>query len=190
MKVVQSMFLCQMSGIPGAGKSTLARHICKMTNAVLLDLDVIKSSVLSSFENDIDFKFAGKIAYEMSYSLADSNLEMGNSVVIDSPCSYEIIIEQGTAIAKKHNAKYKFIECYLDIENLAELNRRRATREILPSQIYNVPIDEDIFQESIRSMIRPTGYDYLLIDTGQEIDKYIDTVMEYLGKPIDYEKRL
>ena len=39
------MFLCQMSGIPGAGKSTLARRICKMTGAVLLDMDVVKSSV-------------------------------------------------------------------------------------------------------------------------------------------------
>ena len=69
------MFLCQMSGVPGAGKSTLARRICKMTNAVLLDLDVVKSSVINSFENDIDFKFAGKVAYELIFSLADSNLE-------------------------------------------------------------------------------------------------------------------
>ena len=80
------MFLCQMSGIPGTGKSILARRICQITNAVLLDLDVIKSSILASVENNIDFKFAGKVAYEMIFKLTDSNLEIGNSVIIDSPC--------------------------------------------------------------------------------------------------------
>ena len=174
------MFLCQMSGMPGTGKSTLARHICKMTNAMLLDADVIKSSILNSFENDIDFKFAGKVAYEMIYSLADSNLEMGNSVVIDSPCRYEIILQQGMAIAKKHNVPYKFIECYLNIEHLPELNRRRSTREILPSQIYNVPIDEKKFQDVLSSFIRPADHDYLLIDTSQEIAECIASAMGYL----------
>ena len=174
------MFLCQMSGIPGTGKSMLARHICQITNAVLLDSDVIKSSILDSFEDDIDFRFAGKVAYEMIFSLADSNLAIGNSVVIDSPCGYEIIIEKGTALTKKYNIPYKFIECYLD--DLSELNRRRTTREILPSQKVNIPINENEFRESIASLKRPAGHDYLLVDTNQEIEKYIGKVIEYLNK--------
>ena len=174
------MFLCQMSGIPGTGKSTLARYICRMTNAVLLDLDVIKSSVLNSFENNIDFRFAGKVAYEMIFALADSNLEMGNSVVIDSPCAYEIIIENGSDLIKKYNISYKFIECCL--ENLSELNRRRTEREILPSQKLNIPIDEEIFKKSINGLKRPDYYEYLLIDTSPPIEEYIDIVVGYLNK--------
>ena len=174
------MFLCQMSGIPGTGKSKLAAYISEMTNAVLLDLDVIKSSILDSFENNIDFKFAGKIAYELIYSLADSNLKIGNSVVIDSPCSYEIIITNGTDLAKKHRIPYKFIECYLT--DLTELNRRRVERDILPSQMINIPIDQEMFQESISSLVRPLDYEYLLVDTSPVIDKYIGNVLEYLNK--------
>jgi len=56
------MFICQMSGIPGTGKSTLAKQICNLTNAVLINTDVIKSSVIQSFGDDIDFKFAGKVS--------------------------------------------------------------------------------------------------------------------------------
>jgi len=171
-----------MSGIPGTGKSTLARYICKMENAVLLDLDIIKSSVLASFGNDIDFKFAGKVAYDMIFALTDSNLEMGNSVVIDSPCRYEIIIEQGTALTEKYNIPYKFIECYLDLENLNELNRRRVEREIMPSQKVNIPIDEDIFKKSIDSLKRPIEHECLLINTSQKIEEYIGNVIEYLNK--------
>jgi len=171
-----------MSGIPGTGKSTLARKIASMTNAVLLDSDVVKTSILNSFENNIDFKFAGKISYEMIFSLVDSNLAIGNSVIIDSPCAYEIIIEKGASLAKKHSTSYKFVECYLDIENLAELNRRRVMREILPSQVCNIPVDEDDYHASVKSLIRPVGYEYLLIDTSQDIKHYIETVLEYIIK--------
>ena len=174
------MFLCQMSGIPGTGKSTLARRICRITNAFLLDLDVIKSSVMNTFEDEINFQFASRIAYQLAFSLADSNLEMGNSVVIDSPCRYEEIIEQGTALAKKHNVPYKFIECYLDAEHLHELNRRRVMREILPSQRVNIPIYQEKFEEVVRSLKRPANHEYLLVDTSEEIEKYIGRVIEYL----------
>ena len=173
-------FLCQMSGIPGTGKSTLARHICKMTNAVLLDSDVVKSSIMNSLDN-IDFKFAGKVAYEMIYALADSNLQIGNSVVIDSPCRYDMIIAQGTSIAQKHNVPYKFIECRLELEHLPELNRRRTTREILPSQRVNVPINENEFFEGVNSLIRPAGYEYLIVDTTHDIETYIKKVADYIN---------
>ena len=175
------MFLCQMSGIPGAGKSTLARRICKLTNAVLLDTDVIKSSIMNSFENNIDFKFAGKVTYEMVYFLADSNLQIGNSVVIDSPCRYDQIITQGTSIAQKYNVPYKFIECRLGAEHLHEINRRRVMRKILPSQEVNVPINEQEYIEGMKSMIRPTDHEYLIVDTAHDIESYIGKVAEYLG---------
>lgn len=173
------MFLCQMSGIPGTGKSTLARHICKMTNAVLLDLDVIKSSVIQSLENNIDSKFIGKVAYEMAFSLAGSNLGIGNSVIIDSSCQYEILIENGTNLAKKYNTPYKFIECYL--KDLSESNQRRTMREVLPSQkAFSIPIDEKEFQKAINALKRPAENEYLMIDTSQEIEEYIGDILEYL----------
>ena len=176
------MFLCQMSGIPGTGKSSLARQICKTTNAILLDVDIIKTSVLNKLENNINFNLAGKVAYEIVFALTNCNLEIGNSVVIDSPCSYDIIIEQGTALTKKYNIPYKFIECYLDLKLLSELNRRRVEREILPSQKLNTPIDEDEYKTSTDGLKRPAEYEYLLIDTSPDIKKYIGTVIEYLNK--------
>jgi len=170
-----------MSGMPGAGKSTLARRICKITNAVLLDTDIVKSSILNSFKNDIDFKFAGKVAYELIFSLAGSNLEIGNSVVIDSPCRFDIIIEQGVALAQKYNIPYKFVECYLELEHLPELNQRRVMREILPSQKVNVPIDSEVFLKGVKSFKRPASHECLLVDTIKGIDTYIGSVIEYLS---------
>lgn len=42
------MFLLQMSGAPGSGKSTLAKEISGRINSIILDLDVIKSSLIES----------------------------------------------------------------------------------------------------------------------------------------------
>ena len=174
------MFLCQMSGIPGTGKSTLARRICELTNAILLDVDTVKSSVMSSFDGDIDFKFTSKISYDIIFSLADDNLKVGNSVIIDSPCSFEIILERGENLAKKHGAFYKFIECHL--EDLDEVNRRRIMRDILPSQAYNTPIDENQYRDSIGKLKRPADGNHLLVNTSQMVDEYVKGVIEYLMK--------
>jgi dephospho-CoA kinase len=42
------MFLLQMAGYPGSGKSTLSKKIAKTTGAIVIDRDVIKSSLIVS----------------------------------------------------------------------------------------------------------------------------------------------
>ena len=42
------MFLLQMAGYPGSGKSTLSRKIAKGTGAIVIDRDIIKTSMINS----------------------------------------------------------------------------------------------------------------------------------------------
>lgn len=42
------MFLLQMAGFPGSGKSTMAEKIRKNTNAIVVDRDIIKSAMLKA----------------------------------------------------------------------------------------------------------------------------------------------
>ena len=46
------MFFLQMSGFTGSGKSTLARQISKITGAVIIDHDIVKSALLKSLDTD------------------------------------------------------------------------------------------------------------------------------------------
>ena len=41
-----------MSGFPGSGKSTLSRIISNLTGAVIIDDDIVKSSLLKSLESN------------------------------------------------------------------------------------------------------------------------------------------
>jgi predicted kinase len=44
------VFFVQMSGFPGSGKSTLARNISKLTGAVIIDHDIVKSALLHTLD--------------------------------------------------------------------------------------------------------------------------------------------
>jgi predicted kinase len=134
LKVGVNMFFVQMSGFPGSGKSTLARQIATNTRAVIIDHDIVKSALLHSIgEISIDAKLAGKISYNIDWSLIEFHLTQGQSVIFDSPCLYEEMVIKGTELAEKYKAKYKYVECYLDDRN--EINRRLKDRERMISQI-------------------------------------------------------
>lgn len=176
------MFFLQMSGYPGSGKSTLARAISKITGAIVVDHDIVKSALLESVESYIDPKIAGKISYHIDWALVDFHLSQGQSVIMDSPCLYTELLEKGTELSEKHHAAYKYIECLLGDVN--ELDNRLKTRKRMISQIAEIPPEVkqtlNITIVSSRSK-RPSEAPYLIVDTSQPITGYMDEVMAYMN---------
>ena len=122
------MFFIQMSGFPGSGKSTLALEIANRTGCIIIDHDISKSAMMDCVDEGlIDGKLAGKLSYNVDFALVDYYLSQGRSVILDSPCLFEEMIEKGTNISRKYNANYKYIECYLD--DFVEINNRLKNRE-------------------------------------------------------------
>ena len=172
------MFFLQMSGFPGAGKSTLAREIAKRKIVVIIDHDVTKSSLMKYFQNENYPQLnLGKVAYEVDFDLVEHHLSLGQNVILDSPCLYEEIIIKGTALAEKYHADYKYIECNLNDFQLT--NARLDKRQAMLSQIKSVR-DETNYLHTLKHTKYPEGYQYITVDTKQPIDRYIDVVMAYL----------
>ncbi|MCG7344679.1 ATP-binding protein [Sporosarcina sp. ACRSL] len=172
------MFFVQMSGFPGSGKSTLSRQIAKRTGAVIIDHDIVKSALLHSIEDTpIDGKLAGKISYNIDWSLIEFHLSQGHSVVFDSPCLYEEMVDRGTSLAKKYNAAYKYVECYLN--DFHAINDRLKSRDRMISQISEVR-SEEAFTYSIENSKKPTDYPCLVVDTAKPLESYIDDVVNYI----------
>lgn len=72
--------LIVFSGLPGTGKTTIARELARRTGAVYLRIDVIEQAI-----RDADV-LAGDVAasgYGVANALALSNLQLGNTVVAD-----------------------------------------------------------------------------------------------------------
>lgn len=128
-------FLLQMAGRSGSGKSTVAGQIAAHTGAVVVDMDILKSTAL---DVGVEWDLSGKLAYQCSWAVADALLDQGFNVILDSPCRFEWIVNETTAIAQRHSAAYCFIECVMP--DLEELGRRIRSRPRRRSQMVDAGV--------------------------------------------------
>lgn len=182
---MSDLVFIQMSGAPGAGKTTLARAIAPQIGAVIIDHDITKSALL---EATVPPSTAGAASYTVLDALARDLLRQGWSVIFDSPCLYGELLERGQRLAHEAGARYRYIECWL--ADLDALDHRLRTRSRLPSQLSGIrvppaigtgktEINDAVFREWIDTMKRPTE-NYLVIDTTQPLESYITTALAYI----------
>ena len=181
-----ALFLLQMAGAPGAGKSTLARSLGQARSAVVLDMDVIKSAVL---EAGAAWSLAGPAAYEVLFTLAADLLAQGRSVILDSPSHYPQIPARGTALAQAHGARYRFIECLCDdpttLEQrlLARTPRRSQMRGLgqpAPDAAGALPAAKRLGTH-LWETCRPPG-DWLTVDTAAPFETVVQAALWYLDR--------
>ena len=168
--MASQQFLVQMAGMPGSGKSAIARVIGRGTKAVVIDKDVLKTAAL---EAGAEEQLAGGLAYDVFFSLADHLLGQGWSVVLDSPSFWDTIPKRGAEIAANRHLPYFFIECVCDDKE--ELARRLRERTRVASQP-----GEEVLDQSW-STVTPAEA-HLRIDTTQDLARCLSLVLDYLGR--------
>ncbi|MGH0425997.1 AAA family ATPase [Bacillus pretiosus] len=174
------MFFLQMSGFPGSGKSTVSKYIAKLTGAVIVDHDVLKSALLQSLEmKGVESTIVGGVSYDIEWALINSYLEQGHSVILDSPCLYEGMVEKGIKLSNKHGVKYKYIEYYLN--DMEEINHRLQTRKRMASQIGKVD-SEVAFKKWLNGSKRPSNTEYLIVDSDKPLERYAQKMMDYMSR--------
>ena len=154
----------QMSGAPGSGKSTLAKLLGREIDGVVIDHDLFKSSLLE--DDAISFDQAGKVAYRLDWVVAEGMMEQGRSVILDSTCNFQQIVNTGRALAQKYGYTYWYVEC--KVNDIGLLDERLRTRAPLRSQRTGVdcpprdsngnPTGEDsraLFKKWIENPCRP-----------------------------------
>ena len=163
-------FLLQMAGMPGSGKSALARLIGRSTKAVVLDKDVLKTAALEAGAAE---KLASGIAYDTFFALASHLLGQGWTVVLDSPSFWETIPKRGSETAAERHVPYFFIECYCDDDK--ELARRLRERPRMASQP-----GVEILDKKMKTITPPDAH--LRVDTTQPIEHSLSIALDYLGR--------
>ncbi|KAK2592214.1 hypothetical protein QQS21_010102 [Conoideocrella luteorostrata] len=134
MSTVQSTrtkLFIQMSGAPGSGKSTLARLLRPPIDGVVIDHDVLRSSLLE--QGAMPFDDAAKLAYGAQWKLAEDLMKQGLSVIVDSTCNYPEVLAQGSALAAQHGYAYWYVECSVRDVGLLD-HRLRSRPNPMPSQ--------------------------------------------------------
>lgn len=179
------MFLLQLAGPPGSGKSRLAAGLAARCPAVILNSDVVKSALLDA---GVPWKLAGPAAYRALADLAGDLLAQGASVILDSPSHYPYIPQAGLRVARAHGARYRFIE--LACADTGELSRRLAGRTPLRSQmpaLDQVPPDSDGPTQAVRTgthQWQSQGPDggWLVLDVTRPFAGYLDQAAAYLSE--------
>lgn len=103
-----------VSGLPGSGKSTVAEGLATRLTLPLFSVDPIESSIIKSgFQRSFE---TGLAAYLVAETLADEQLKLGLSVIIDAVNPVEEARDMWRNLSNKHNARLIIIECIIDSE--------------------------------------------------------------------------
>ena len=100
-------YLIAMKGHPATGKSTLAYALARLLTWPLLDKDDIKDHVLG-LPNDND------LAYAILWQIVETQLQLGVSLIIDSPFAYPWLYERAQELARCSHAQLLVVETTLD----------------------------------------------------------------------------
>ena len=100
-------FLLAFKGLPGTGKSTLARALARALRWPLIDKDDVKDVIHA------DCPGSGPLSYEAMFRVASRQLACGLNVICDSPLSQEISYANASRVASQHAATLLVLETTL-----------------------------------------------------------------------------
>ena len=87
---IQAPCLILLSGVAGSGKTTLARLILRQVKAVYLDNNHIADAFFPEARHGKRYEKMRPYFYQALYAIAEANLELGRSVLLDVPHVKEV----------------------------------------------------------------------------------------------------
>lgn len=117
--------LIVFAGLPGVGKTTLAKCLAEASNTVYLRIDTIEQAILRS---TLKISSAEDAGYEAAYNVAKDNLYLGHDVVADSVNPIEITRHAWEMVAQQCNVPFFQVEviCSDITEHRTRVQNRRA----------------------------------------------------------------
>lgn len=167
--------LIVMSGLPGTGKSTLARGIARYFHVPFISLDDLKAYLLKAGLMK-DF-FDGSAAWQIATDVADQQLDLGNSVIIDAINAEEAAKDTWRKLAAKYNVRLVVIECFV---NDAIVHRERI--ENRKRTLYGIPEVTWEWVEDRRAAYTSWDEATLELDNADNYDINFSRAIDYITK--------
>jgi predicted kinase len=161
-------------GLPGVGKTTLARGVADRLIATFLRIDTIEAAIVSTLtpvrDNPVGYVVAGWVAADQ--------LRAGRSVVADAVNSVEPARQGWTTVARDCAVPLRFVEvtCSDEVEH-----RRRVEARTAEMPGHGVPTWEQVRHRPWEPFTQPR----LLVDNVGDPQKNIAVVLDWLSPPDD-----
>lgn len=168
--------LLLLKGHPGTGKSTLALALARSLAWPLIDKDAIKDHIYLLPQGNV-------LAYEIMWHVTRHQLDVGLSVIVDSPLSYPIAYATGQELASEFGARLLVVETTLAEDQWQQrLNQRlqQPPTHRVAGWANMQKVLED-YAASWRYPIAPEHY--LTVDTSQPINQIVQKIVSHLEQP-------
>jgi predicted kinase len=115
--------LIVFAGLPGVGKTAIARELARQIGATYLRIDSIEQCLRDSMESAEPMNDSG---YRIAYAMAEDNLRLGRTVVADCVNPLGITRDAWNAVAQR--ARVPLVEVEILCSDIKEHRRRVETR--------------------------------------------------------------
>lgn len=156
--------LIVLGGLPATGKTTIARELACVIDAVHVRIDSIEQAIIESRIPPGSIEDAG---YRVGYAVAEDNLRLGRTVIADSVNPVPLTREAWLRVANR--AQVAVVEVEVECSDTAEHRRRVEGRfgdlPGVPAVTWQDVLDRDY---------RPWAREHLVIDTaGRTVEQCV-----------------
>jgi predicted kinase len=156
--------LIVLGGLPGVGKTTVARRLARLAGAVHIRIDSIELAIRDSGVAAVSLDDAG---YRVGYAVAEDNLRLGRVVIADSVNPWPVTREAWLAVAARAQAGVAEVEM---ICSDTREHRRRVEGRLHEPPAASGPTWEEVVSRDYR----PWGRDRIVVDTaGQTVEQVV-----------------
>ena len=169
------MKLVVFSGLPGTGKSALAESVGRELGIPVFAKDWLEATLTCcELTPSNDEKRLGSAGYQLLSTLAERQLMLGQSVILDSCASTESIRSSWKHVAAKYGAEWLVVECVCSDENIHRRRLRNRQRGI-PG--WHELDWADV--ESVKSYFVPWDEPRLIVDAIHSIDENLKMMLNW-----------
>jgi predicted kinase len=149
--------LIVFGGLPGAGKTAIAREVARKVNAVYVRIDSIEQAIRASGVLDRPIDDAG---YHVAHVIAEDNLRVGRTVVAD--CVNPVQISRDAWIGVANRAQARTVEVEIVCSD-PQQHRQRVENRV--SDIFGLKLPS--WDEVISREYEPWQREHIVIDTAR-----------------------